>query len=202
MTAPACVLWDVGNVIVRWDPHRLYAKIFPEPDARIRFLSSVCTMDWHGETDRGLSPAENTARLVALHPQFESEIRAWWDRWDEMFDGAISQTESAMQALAARGVPQFGLTNMSIEAWPDVQAMSPVFGLFRDVVVSAQERLIKPDPAIYHLAAARAGHDPGQILFVDDNAANIAAARDLGFHVLHFTDPDTLAGVLAGHGLI
>ena len=202
MTAPACVLWDVGNVIVRWDPHRLYAKIFPEPDARIRFLSSVCTMDWHGETDRGLSPAENTARLVALHPHYESEIRAWWDRWDEMFDGAIPQTESAMQALAARGVPQFGLTNMSIEAWPAVQAMSPVFALFQDVVVSARERLIQPDPAIYRLAAARAGHAPGQILFVDDNAANIAAARDLGFHVLHFTDPDALAGVLRGHGLI
>ena len=202
MTAPASVLWDVGNVIVRWDPHRLYAKIFPEPDARIRFLSSVCTMEWHGETDRGLSPAENTERLIARHPRYETEIRAWWDRWDEMFDGAIPQTESAMQALAARGVPQFGLTNMSIEAWPAVQAMSPVFGLFQDVVVSAQERLIKPDPAIYHLAAARAGQAPGQILFVDDNAANIAAARDLGFHVLHFTDPDALAGVLAGHGLI
>jgi 2-haloacid dehalogenase/putative hydrolase of the HAD superfamily len=159
-------------------------------------------MDWHGETDRGLSPAENTARLVALHPHYESEIRAWWDRWDEMFDGAIPQTESAMQALAARGVPQFGLTNMSIEAWPAVQAMSPVFALFQDVVVSARERLIKPDPAIYRLAAARAGHAPGQILFVDDNAANIAAARDLGFHVLHFTDPDALDGVLRGHGLI
>ena len=202
MTAPACVLWDVGNVIVRWDPHRLYAKIFPEPDARIRFLSSVCTMDWHGETDRGLSPAENTARLVALHPRYETEIRAWWDRWDEMFDGAIPQTEAAMEALALVGVPQYGLTNMWTGTWPFVQSLSPAFRHLRDTVVSAEEGLIKPDPAIYAVALARTGLEPADLLFVDDSAANIEAARALGFHVHRFEDPRGLWPALIGHGLL
>jgi 2-haloacid dehalogenase len=200
--SPVAVLWDVGNVIVRWDPRNLYAKIFQEPAACDRFLSTVCTMAWHGETDRGLPAEENTRRLIADHPYHEAEIRAWWDRWDEMFDGVIPETAEAMEALAARGVPQFGLTNMAGPVWPTITPMAPACRHLRDVVVSGDEGLIKPDPAIYHLACQRAGLTPSQMLFVDDSAANIAAARDLGFHVLHFTDPALLHPVLEGHGLL
>jgi 2-haloacid dehalogenase len=201
--APRAVLWDVGNVIVDWSPRRLYEKIFQEPAACDRFLSSVCTMGWHLETDRGTqTPESNTARLVAEHPRHETEIRAWWDRWDEMFDGVIGETETAMEALAARGVPQFALTNMSHHAWPGVQAMSPAFRHIRAAVVSAEEQLIKPDPAIYRVALERTGLEPRDLLFVDDSAANIEAARALGFHVHHFTDPATLWPTLVAHGLL
>lgn len=202
MTKPIGVLWDVGNVIVRWDPRTLYAKIFQEPDACDRFLSRVCTLAWHAETDRGVPAEENTRRLIEQHPHHETEIRAWWDRWDEMFSGAIEETHEAMEALAARGVPQFGLTNMAGPVWPTIAAKAPAVRHMTDVVVSGDEGLIKPDPAIYRLACDRAGLAPNQLLFVDDSAANIAAADDLGFHTLHFTDPAALNPTLERHGLL
>lgn len=202
MRTPRAVLWDVGNVIVDWSPRRLYEKIFKEPAACDRFLSSVCTMTWHLETDRGLAPEANTRRLVERFPEHESAIRAWWDRWDEMFNGAIPQTEAAMEALALAGVPQFGLTNMWTGTWPFVQSLSPAFRHLRDTVVSAEEGLIKPDPAIYAVALARTGLEAEDLLFVDDSAANIEAARALGFHVHRFEDPAALRPALIGHGLL
>ncbi|MDB5457126.1 MAG: HAD-superfamily hydrolase, subfamily variant 3 [Caulobacter sp.] len=204
MTAgrPRALLWDVGNVIVRWDPRTLYSKIFQEPVARDRFLSSVCTMDWHGATDRGVSFADNIDRLTVQHPHYAAEIAAWWDRWPEMFSGPIGETEATMDALAARGVPQHGLTNMSTETWPMVQAMSPAFRHLGEVVVSGVERVMKPEPRIYQLVLERTGLAASDLLFVDDSAANIAAAAALGFHVHHFVDPAALRPAIAAHGLL
>src|SRR4051794_3933940 len=113
--SPRAVLWDFGNVIVRWDPRTLYAKIFPDPAERDRFLGEVCTLAWHAPTDGGLSFAENCAALIRQHPRYEAEIRAWHTRWHEMFSGAIPETEAAIEALYARGVPQYGLSNISHE---------------------------------------------------------------------------------------
>lgn len=202
MRSPRAVLWDVGNVIVDWSPRRLYLKIFKEPDACDRFLSSVCTMAWHAATDAGIHPEDNMRRLIAEHPGHEPEIRAWWDRWDEMFDGAIPETESAMEALAIRGVPQFALTNMWTGTWPFVQSLSPAFRHLRDAVVSADEGLIKPDPRVFAIACERSGLAPEELLFIDDSAANIAAAADLGFHVHRFEDPAHLNPLLVSHGLL
>jgi 2-haloacid dehalogenase/putative hydrolase of the HAD superfamily len=202
MTSVVGVLWDVGNVIVRWDPRTLYSKIFEEPADRDRFLSHVCTLAWHAETDRGLPADENTARLIARFPQHEAEIRAWWDRWDEMFSGAIEETAWAMEALAERGVPQFGLTNMAGPVWPTIEPMAPACRHLKAVVVSGDEGLIKPEPAIYRLACERAGLEPAQLLFVDDSRANIDAADALGFRTLHFTDPALLKPALERHGLL
>ena len=202
MRAPRGVLWDVGNVIVGWSPRRLYQRIFEEPAACDRFLSSVCTLDWHIAHDRGVSFADNAAPLIARHPELEPEIRAWGERFIDMVGPVIADTEAAIHALAARGVPQFGLTNMPSEGWPAVQALSPAFGHFRDTVVSGDEGLIKPDPAIFRLAAARAGMAPEDLLFIDDSVANIEAARALGFHVHRFEDPAHLNSLLVGHGLL
>ena len=199
---PRALLWDVGNVIVRWDPRTLYAKIFKEPAHLDRFLSHVGTLDWHAATDRGVTFADNIAALSAEHPDHAEPIAAWWDRWDEMFSGTIAETESVIEDLAARGVPQFGLTNMSSESWPGVQAMSPVFRHFQDTVVSAVERVIKPEPRIYEIVLERTGLEPADLLFVDDSAANIAAAAALGFHIHHFTDPAALRPAIEKHGLL
>ena len=199
---PRALLWDVGNVIVRWNPRTLFAKIFKEPAELDGFLSHVCTMDWHGETDRGMSFADNIARLTPLHPHYAQQIAAWWGRWPEMFSGTIDQTEAVMEDLAARGVPQFGLTNMSSEAWPGVQAMSPVFRLFHDVIVSAEEGVIKPETRIYEIVLERTGLAPRDLLFVDDNAGNIAAADALGFHTHLFADPAALRPMIQAHGLL
>ena len=199
---PRALLWDVGNVIVRWNPRTLYAKIFKEPADLDRFLSHVCTLDWHAATDRGVSFADNIAALSAQHPQHAEHIAAWWDRWDEMLSGTIPETESVIEDLAARGVPQFALTNMSSETWPGIKAMSPAFRHFRDAIVSAEERVIKPEPRIYQIVLERTGLEPADLLFVDDSAANLAAAAVLGFHTHHFTDPAALRPMIERHGLL
>ena len=196
------VLWDVGNVIVRWDPATLYSKIFPDPQERDRFLGEVCTMAWHVAHDRGRPFADNIAELTQQHPHHAEAIAAWRGRWDEMFSGCIEETEGVMAELHAAGVPQYGLTNMSLEVWDEVQAMSPVFGHFDDVVISAAEQLIKPDPAIFEVALQRAGLDPHQLLFIDDSAKNIEAAQAMGFAVHHFTDPAALRPAIVACGLL
>ena len=200
--APSAVLWDIGNVVVRWDPRTLYSKIFPDSAERDRFLAEVCTMAWHAETDRGVAFADNVARLQARHPEHAANIAAWRERWWEMFSGVIEETEAAIEALAAKGVPQFGLTNMSAEVWPGVRAMTPAFERLADVVVSGTELCIKPEPRIFEIACERSGYSPEQMLFVDDSAANIAAAERLGFVVHRFEDPAALRPALERHGLL
>src|SRR5690606_3569417 len=120
--SPKAVLWDIGNVIVRWNPRTLYEKIFQEPAECDRFLTHVCSMEWHGAHDLGVSFAENGAALIARHPEYEAEIRAWRERWWEMFSGAIPETEAAIEALHARGVRSFGLSNISGEVIDGVRA--------------------------------------------------------------------------------
>jgi 2-haloacid dehalogenase/putative hydrolase of the HAD superfamily len=202
MPMPRAVVWDFGNVIVRWDARTLYSKIFPDPAERDRFLAEVCTIDWHIATDRGVSFAENCGSLAARHPEHEAAIWAWKDRWWEMFSGSIAETEAAIEALDAKGVPQFGLSNVSLETLERTMAMSPAFSRLKGVVASAAEGLIKPDPAIFRLASERFGFAPEELMFVDDAAHNIEAARDLGFHVHHFTDPAALRPALEAAGLL
>ena len=146
-------------------------------------------MDWHVQTDLGRTFAEIIAERIKLYPEHGSLIRAWWDRWPEMFSGAIPETEAVIEDLHARGVPMHGLTNMSTEAWPMVRGLSPAFGRLGVVVVSGEERIMKPDPAVFDLACARIGLAPSEMLFVDDSLPNIETAARLGFLVHHFTDP-------------
>ncbi|THD52786.1 HAD family phosphatase [Phenylobacterium sp.] len=202
MSAVKAVVWDVGNVIVRWDPRTLYSKIFPDPVERDRFLGHVCTMAWHGPTDCGVTFDDNCAALSARHPEHEAAIWAWKHRWDEMFSGPIPETESAIAALSDRGVRQYALTNMSHETVDATFAMSPAFARLDGRIVSGRERLMKPDAAIFRLTCERFGFAPEAALFVDDSAANIVAARAQGFHTHHFTDPTSLRPALEGFGLL
>ncbi|WP_334161656.1 HAD family hydrolase [Phenylobacterium sp.] len=199
---PRAVVWDFGNVIVRWNPRTLYQKIFPDPAECDRFLAHVCTMDWHMAHDRGESFEDNIAVLIARHPDHAPAIRAWRERWWEMFSGAIPETEAAIEALDVRGVPQFGLSNIHQDTVEGTYAMSPAFGRLKDAIISGRERLTKPDPAIFRLAAERFGYAPRDLLFVDDSAKNIEAARELGFDVHHFTDPASLRPALEARGLL
>jgi 2-haloacid dehalogenase/putative hydrolase of the HAD superfamily len=196
------ILWDIGNVIVRWDPRTLYSKIFPDAAQRDRFLASVCTTDWHIRHDLGVTFAENRGPLVARFPEHAAEIEAWESRWWEMFSGVIPETEAAIEALAARDVPQFALSNMSHEVLPGILAMSPAFQRLEGVVISGELGLIKPDAAIYRVACDRFGLTPQDFLFIDDSAANIETARTLGFDAHHFTDAAALRPALEARGLL
>jgi len=202
LTARA-VVWDFGNVIVRWDARTLYSKIFPDPAIRDGFLKEVCTGAWHVETDRGaITFTENCEKLAAQHPEHVAAIWAWRDRWWEMFSGPIPETEAAIEALHARGVPQFGLSNISAETLEGTLAMSPAFGRLRGYVASGLEKLIKPDPAIFALACERFGYAASELLLIDDSARNIEGARAAGFDVHHFTDPAALRPALEKRGLL
>lgn len=202
MPSPKAVVWDFGNVIVRWNPRTLYSKIFPDAVQCDRFLTDVCTLAWHMPTDCGVTFAENAARLIALHPQHETEILAWHTRWDEMFSGPIAETEAAIEALHVRGVAQYGLSNISHETLDSTLAMSPAFGRLKGVIASGLEGVMKPDPAIYRLTCERFGLAPGDLLFVDDSVRNVEAARAVGLHAHHFTDPAALRPALLAHGLL
>jgi FMN phosphatase YigB (HAD superfamily) len=196
------VLWDVGNVIVRWNPRTLYRQHFDDPAAMERFLTDVCSPAWNLRADAGTPMAQNVAELSAQFPEHAELIGLWRSRWSDMLSGCIEETVAAMQALQARGVPQYGLTNMESECWPIVTAMSPVFGYLQGVVVSGDEKIIKPDPRIYQLVIDRFGMAPADLLFIDDSPANIAGAAAMGFDTHLFDDPSTLLPALQARGLL
>jgi HAD superfamily hydrolase (TIGR01509 family) len=199
---PRGVLWDVGNVIVGWNPRRLYSQIFSDPTACDDFLARVCTPAWHGEHDRGAAFEDNRVGLIARFPEHEAAIQAWDERFLEMVGPPIPETESVMDALAARGVPMFGLTNMPQSKWAAVQTLTPAFAHLRDTVVSGDEGMVKPDPRIFEIACARSGRAAVVLLFFVDLGANVVGGRALGFHVHHLTDPNELRGTLVEHGLL
>jgi 2-haloacid dehalogenase/putative hydrolase of the HAD superfamily len=202
LSKPSAVLFDIGNVIVRFDPHALYIKILPEAQEREWFLKNVCSTPWHIEHDRGAAMAETIPALVAQYPHYREAIEAWRDRAAEMLPDLISPSVEAIEALDVAGVPLFALTNMPAEWISMVTGMSPAFTRFRDIVVSAHEGLIKPDPRLYRIALDRMGRRADEVLFIDDSPPNIDAARTLGFDVHLFDDPAALRPALEARGLL
>lgn len=196
------VLFDLGNVVVDWEPMRLYRRRFGD-EARARwFCETVCTLDWHKAHDAGVPMADNMAPLIARHPELEDHIRAWRGEWLEMFHGYVPGVPALVARLEERRVPLYGLSNLSDEVAEETFAAFPLIRVLRDVVVSGAEGMIKPDPRIYALTLARMGHpDPESVLFIDDREENIAAAEALGFRGHVFTGADRLEADLAARGL-
>lgn len=196
-------LFDLGRVVLDWEPSRLYTKIFDTSEERDWFLENVCTMEWHCRHDAGETFADTRPGLIAKFPKYEAEIRAWGERWDEMFDGYIDGTPEIIDRLAAKDVPLYALTNMSSETYPRHRENFPKLKIFIDTVVSGDEGLLKPDPAIYELALKRMGNpDPGEVIFIDDSAANIDAASAIGFETHLFKGAAGLESKLIAIGLL
>jgi 2-haloacid dehalogenase len=163
----------------------------------------VVSEAWHARHDEGVSIDELIAEAAAAHPEHRARIERYRTHWLLSVPGPIDGTHRLVERLAARGVPQFAITNFGAETFALFRPTFPILDHMRDIVVSGTERLIKPDPAIFHLAARRFGHDPARMLFIDDNAANIAAARDLGWQVHWFTgDSLALEADLVTRGLL
>lgn len=196
------VVFDVGNVLFGWDIRALYARLIDDPARLDWFCREVVTPDWHFAHDEGVAFADNAAALIARHPAEAELIRAFGPRFNETITGPVPGMPPIVEALAARGVPLFAITNFSAEFWPPFRAQWPLFDHFQDIVVSGAERLAKPDPAIYRLALARFGLAPGEGLFIDDRADNVAAATANGLVGHHFHDAATLAAELAERGLL
>ncbi len=201
--AVTAVVFDVGKVLVEWAPHYLYDKLIPDANARGTFLRDVVTPDWHFQHDAGRPFAETSAELIARFPQHRALIEVWGPRFNETIPHLIPGMADLVAALAARDVPLFGITNFSGEFWAPFSAReAALFGPFRDIIVSGDEKLVKPDPAIYQLALYRFGLAAGEGLFVDDRLENVQAAEANGFAGHHFIDAATLRADLTDRGLL
>ncbi|RJF86067.1 HAD family hydrolase [Sphingomonas cavernae] len=201
--AVEAVVFDVGNVLYRWEPRSLYERLIPDGQALDAFMDEVVTMEWHLQHDAGRPFAETSAELIAEHPQHRDLILAWGDRFGESILGMVEGMQSVVEALDARRVPLFAITNFSGEFWkPFRVAEAHIFDRFRDIVVSGDEKLVKPDPAIYDLAIARFGIAPESAIFVDDREDNVEAARNAGMTGHHFANAETLKAELTRLGLL
>lgn len=187
------VVFDVGRVIVQWDLRNLFAKLIDDPVQLDWFLANVVTEQWHFEHDAGRSLADMVPERKAQFPDYADLIDAYAARFLETIPGPVEGTAGLIRALDDAGVPLFAITNFGAEFWDMFLPTEPALQHFRDIVVSGQEKLAKPDPAIFRLAQQRFGHSPQDMLFIDDNAANIAAAQQEGWQVHHFRDADSLA---------
>lgn len=184
------VVFDVGNVLVDWNPRYLYRKLFDDSQAMERFLGEVCASDWNLELDRGRPFAEAVAERVALYPDLADLIRAYDTRWDEMIAGPIAGTVALLERLAARETPLYALTNFSDEKYVETVLRFDFFQRFAGVVVSGRVGLLKPDPAIYRLLLESYGLDPAACIFIDDSAANVEGARAVGMYATRFESPE------------
>jgi len=202
VTELRAVLFDLGNVVVEWEPLRLYRQRFDDLDEAKRFVSEICTLAWHTEHDRGVPMDENAAPLIAEYPQHEGHIRAWRTEWLEMFHGYVPGVPGLIAALEEARVPLFGLSNLPAEKADETFDAFPMIRVLRDVVVSGVEKVVKPDPAIYQIALERMDMAPEHVLFIDDRADNTTAARALGFRTHDFDGAEGLARKLQESGLL
>ena len=195
------VVFDLGNVLIRWNPRNLYHKLFDNEQDMETFLSEVCNTDWNEQQDAGRPWQEAIDEAIARHPNQEALIRAYRERWEEMLDGALEETVLILEELHDNGVRLLALTNWSAETFPIALERFAFLQKFEDILVSGQEGIIKPAPEIFQLLKARyqfAGH---HAVFIDDHAPNIEGARREGFNALQFTTAQQLRTELIALGL-
>jgi 2-haloacid dehalogenase len=198
--SPTIVVFDVGNVLLRWDPRHLYRKLFDDEARMEWFLANVCTHDWNVEQDRGRGWDEAVALLVDRHPEHEPHIRAFHERWHETVGGVFEENVALLERLRAAGVPNYCITNFSGAKFAEAKLRFPFLARFDGVIVSGDERLLKPDPAIYHLLLSRYNLSAGDCIFIDDSRANVHAAREIGMQAIQYAEPMDLAAELRLHG--
>jgi 2-haloacid dehalogenase len=206
------VVFDLGNVLIAWDPRRLYRQLIDDEERMDWFLREVCNSAWNEQQDAGRSWSEATALLRGRYPEHADLIDAYHLRWEETLVGPIEGTVALLGELKARGVRLLALTNWSQETFPIARQRFPFLQWFEGIVVSGEERLIKPDPRIYQRLLERYAVDPARVLYIDDSQRNVAAAEALGMRGWWFHEPDGLRARLhelnlldrdeggAGHG--
>jgi 2-haloacid dehalogenase len=197
------VVFDVGNVLYGWDPDSFLVRQVADDEARLRFIEEADFYAWHETLDGGRPYAEAAAELEEKFPQYAALIAAWSDRIGETISGPVPGVHEIVAELDAAGVPLFGITNFSADFWPPFRAREEAFfARFRDIVVSGEEKLLKPDPAIYYLALDRFRLRPAEALFVDDRAINVEGALAVGMKAHLFTDAADLRRRLVAEVLL
>ena len=192
------LIFDFGSVLVDWDPHYLYIPYFGDASKAEWFLTEICPYTWNTQADAGRSLQEITEKRIALYPQWEKEIRMYYDRWIEMMGGQIPGMEELVRDYKARGYGVWGLTNWSRETFPLVRHRYPVFDLLDGIVVSGEERTAKPGPELYRILLDRYGLQAETCVFIDDSPRNVAGAEAVGIRGLVFRDAAQLRRDLDG----
>lgn len=196
------VVFDVGGVLLDWNPRYLYRQLIADAAVMEDFLARVCTPDWNHRQDEGRSFADAVAERTALFPEYAALIAAYDQRWDEMVQGAIEHTVQVLYQLKERGVRLLALTNFSTEKLPQMLQRYPFFACFEAMVVSGEVGIAKPDPRIFAHLIAVCGLQPSDCLFIDDVPANVAAAQDAGLHAIRFTTAAALTDSLREYGIL
>ena len=197
------VVFDLGGVLLHWNPRFLYRKLFRgDEQAMENFLATVCTQEWNERQDAGRPFTAAIAELVATHTDKAHLIQAFRARFDEMIPAPIDGTVEILLELSRAGVPLYALTNFSAETFPAQRDRFPFLSAFDGIVVSGEEGVIKPDPRIFRILLERYAIAPAHAVFVDDNAVNAAAATALGMHGIHFRSPRQLRDELAALALL
>jgi 2-haloacid dehalogenase len=195
------VVFDLGNVLLDWDPRRLYRELIDDPAELEEFLTTICSRAWHDRQDRGRSTVEATTELQAEHPEYAELIGAYYSRWPDMTAGALPATVDILRELRDAGVRLIGLTNWPAETFAPARDRFEFFSWFEGIVVSGEEGVAKRDEVIFALLLDRYGVDPSTAAYVDDTAVHVKTARRLGMTGFVFSDAVTLRRDFAGVGL-
>ncbi|MEH6701174.1 HAD family hydrolase [Parasphingorhabdus sp.] len=195
------VIFDIGNVLYRWDLRCLFAKLIDDSEELDWFLAHVVTPEWHFQHDAGRPFADMVAERSREFPEYTDHIIAYSERFPESIPGPVDDMLDLVGALANRGVPLFAISNFGAEAWAKFRPSAPIFDLFTDIVISGEEKLIKPDAAIYELALKRFSRRADQCLFIDDRLENIEAGEAIGMPGHHFSNAVLLENKLLALGL-
>ena len=196
------VVFDIGGVLLDWNPRYLYRQLFEDEEEMERFLAEICTLEWHEAHDRGKPFDVSCAELAAQHPEYAEQIRAWGQRSEEMVAGPLEGTVEILRRLKADGLLCYALTNMETETFPLRVERFPFMSWFDGVVVSAFEGVIKPDPEIFRRLIERFDLKPEATLFVDDSQRNVDAARQFGIQAVLFRSPREFEQLLSEVGLL
>ncbi len=187
------IIFDLGNVLINWEPKLLYNKIFDSEEKTNHFLENICTLTWNEEQDAGRSLEAGTKALIEEFPQHKKEIEAYYDRWEEMLDGAITGSVEILRQLKASGKYKiYALTNWSAELFPVALRQFDFLNWFDCIVVSGDEGIRKPEAAFFQILFDRYKVNPENAVFIDDNLRNVEAARRLGIQSIRFTSPEEL----------
>ena len=198
---PSVVIFDLGGVLIEWNPRHLYRKLFDDEAEMERFLAAVTPLEWNEEMDAGRPWDEGIAERIELFPYEAERIRAYRERWPEMLGPINQDTVQIMEELVAREVPLYALTNWAADTFEYVKDY-PFFQHFDGILVSGREGLKKPDPQIYELLLERYDLTADECVFIDDSERNIVAAEKLGIHGVHFTSAEQTRAALVELGLL
>ena len=195
------IIFDFGGVLVDWNPEYLYRKEFDDETEMNHFLENICNSEWNIQQDEGRPLSEATALLQKEFPEHKEMIGHYYGRWEEMLGGVIEESERVLKMLKPH-YPVYGLTNWSAETITIAYDRYDFFQLLDGIVVSGDEKLIKPDPKLYTVLLERYDLKAEESLFIDDNLKNIETAREMGFQTIHYTERVDLEKEVKSMGLI